>query len=196
MKFRSTALVKGFRQSAPYLNAHIGKTIVIMVGGEAIAHENFSHIVNDIALLNSLGLRIVMVYGARPQISTLAEQMNYTTPYHKGVRVTDERALEIAKQAAGHLQLDITARFSMGLNNTPMAGSQINIVSGNFVIAQPLALMTVWTMPTAAGSAALIPKLSTASSISAPSSYSALSPAQLPVSVSTSPRKKLPPSWP
>ena len=140
MKFRSTALVKGFRQSAPYLNAHIGKTIVIMVGGEAIAHENFSHIVNDIALLNSLGLRIVMVYGARPQISTLAEQMNYSTPYHKGIRVTDERALEIAKQAAGHLQLDITARFSMGLNNTPMAGSQINIVSGNFVIAQPLGI--------------------------------------------------------
>ncbi|PSW12587.1 amino-acid N-acetyltransferase [Photobacterium sanctipauli] len=138
MKLRSTALVKGFRQSAPYLNAHIGKTIVIMLGGEAIAHSNFSHIVNDIALLNSLGLRIVVVYGARPQISTLAEQVGYPTPYHKGVRVTDERTLELAKQAAGQLQLDITARFSMGLNNTPMAGAQINVVSGNFIIAQPL----------------------------------------------------------
>ncbi|MGF1684503.1 amino-acid N-acetyltransferase [Photobacterium makurazakiensis] len=140
MKFRSTALVKEFRQSAPYLNAHIGKTIVIMLGGEAIAHNNFSHIVNDIALLNSLGLRIVVVYGARPQISALTEQANYQTPYHKGIRVTDERALELAKQAAGQLQLDITARFSMGLNNTPMAGAQINVVSGNFIIAQPLGI--------------------------------------------------------
>ncbi|KLV01619.1 N-acetylglutamate synthase [Photobacterium aquae] len=138
MKLRSTALVKGFRQSAPYLNAHVGKTIVIMLGGEAIAHPNFPHIVNDIALLNSLGLRIVLVYGARPQITALAEQCHCPTPYHKGVRITDQRTLEIAKQAAGQLQLDITARFSMGLSNTPMAGAQINIISGNFIIAQPL----------------------------------------------------------
>lgn len=140
MKLRSTDLVKGFRQSAPYLNAHSGKTIVIMLGGEALAHRNFPHIVNDIALLNSLGLRLVVVYGARPQISQLLESQNYSSPYHKGVRITDKRTLELAKQAAGQLQLDITARFSMGLNNTPMAGSQINVVSGNFIIAQPLGI--------------------------------------------------------
>ncbi|OAN14034.1 amino-acid N-acetyltransferase [Photobacterium jeanii] len=138
MKNRSMELVKGFRQSAPYVNAHAGKTIVVMLGGEAIEHPNFTNIVNDIALLNSLGLRIVVVYGARPQINALLTLHEYSTPYHKGIRVTDERALDIVKQAAGHLQLDITARFSMGLNNTPMAGSQINVLSGNFVIAQPL----------------------------------------------------------
>ncbi|WP_299020424.1 amino-acid N-acetyltransferase [uncultured Photobacterium sp.] len=140
MKLRSTDLVKGFRQSAPYLNAHNGKTIVIMLGGEAIAHNNFPHIVNDIALLNSLGLRIVLVYGARPQITQLLGSHGDSSPYHKDVRITDKRTLELAKQAAGQLQLDITARFSMGLNNTPMAGSQIHVVSGNFIIAQPLGI--------------------------------------------------------
>ncbi|EAS41913.1 amino-acid N-acetyltransferase [Photobacterium profundum] len=140
MKLRSTALVKGFRQSAPYVNAHSGKTVVIMLGGEAIADPNFANIVNDIALLNSLGLQIVVVYGARPQISHLLASQGYTTPYHKGIRVTDARALELVKQAAGQLQLDITARFSMGLNNTPMAGAQINVISGNFIIAQPLGI--------------------------------------------------------
>ncbi|MCG7498358.1 amino-acid N-acetyltransferase [Vibrio sp. Of7-15] len=138
MKLRSTALVKGFRQSAPYVNAHRGKTAVIMLGGEAIADQNFANIVNDIALLNSLGMRIVIVYGARPQISHILNTHDYTTPYHKGTRVTDEYALELVKQAAGQLQLDITARLSMSLNNTPMAGTQINVISGNFVIAQPL----------------------------------------------------------
>ncbi|WP_087018713.1 amino-acid N-acetyltransferase [Thaumasiovibrio subtropicus] len=138
MKFRSTALVKGFRQSTPYVNAHRGKTVVIMLGGESIADQNFSNILNDIALLNSLGVKIVVVYGARPQINQLLELHQLATPYHKGIRVTDERSLEIVKQAAGQVQLDITARFSMCLNNTPMAGSQINVVSGNFVIAQPL----------------------------------------------------------
>ncbi|PMI37772.1 amino-acid N-acetyltransferase [Enterovibrio norvegicus] len=138
LKLRSTALVKGFRQSAPYVNAHHNKTIVIMLGGEAIADENFANIVNDIALLNSLGIRLVLVYGARPQITHQLERMGMETPYHNGIRVTDSAALEAVKQAAGQLQLDITARLSMSLNNTPMAGAQINVVSGNFVIAQPL----------------------------------------------------------
>lgn len=68
VKERRTELVRGFRHSVPYINAHRGKTFVIMLGGEAIEHENFSSIVNDIGLLHSLGIRTVVVYGARPQI--------------------------------------------------------------------------------------------------------------------------------
>ena len=68
VKERRTELVRGFRHSVPYINAHRGKTFVIMLGGEAIEHENFSSIVNDIGLLHSLGIRPVVVYGARPQI--------------------------------------------------------------------------------------------------------------------------------
>ena len=65
VKERRTELVEGFRHSVPYINAHRGKTFVIMLGGEAIEHENFSSIVNDIGLLHSLGIRLVVVYGAR-----------------------------------------------------------------------------------------------------------------------------------
>ncbi len=52
--------------------------------------------------------------------------------------MTDAKTLELVKQAAGLLQLDITARLSMSLNNTPLQGAHINVVSGNFIIAQPL----------------------------------------------------------
>ncbi|WP_322803009.1 amino-acid N-acetyltransferase [Vibrio alfacsensis] len=138
MKIRSTALVKGFRQSTPYVNAHRGKTMVLMLGGEAIADKNFGNIINDIALMHSLGIKIVLVYGVRPQINQLLEKQNLTTPYHKNIRITDEAALSVVMQAAGQLQLAITARLSMSLSNTPMAGTQLNVVSGNFVIAQPL----------------------------------------------------------
>ncbi|MGR5277797.1 amino-acid N-acetyltransferase [Vibrio rotiferianus] len=138
MKIRSTALVKGFRQSTPYVNAHRGKTMVLMLGGEAVADKNFGNIINDIALMHSLGIKVVLVYGARPQINQLLEKQDVTTPYHKNVRITDEAALSVVMQAAGQLQLAITARLSMSLNNTPMAGTQLNVVSGNFVIAQPL----------------------------------------------------------
>ena len=119
VKERRTELVEGFRHSVPYINAHRGKTFVIMLGGEAIEHENFSNIVNDIGLLHSLGIRLVVVYGARPQIDA-----NLAEHHHE--------------QAAGMLQLEITARLSMSLNNTPLQGAHINVVSGNFIIAQPL----------------------------------------------------------
>lgn len=138
VKERKTELVEGFRHSVPYINTHRGKTFVIMLGGEAIEHENFSSIVNDIGLLHSLGIRLVVVYGARPQIDANLAAHHHEPLYHKNIRVTDAKTLELVKQAAGTLQLDITARMSMSLNNTPLQGAHINVVSGNFIIAQPL----------------------------------------------------------
>ncbi|HAW4894560.1 TPA: amino-acid N-acetyltransferase [Shigella sonnei] len=138
VKERKTELVEGFRHSVPYINTHRGKTFVIMLGGEAIEHENFSSIVNDIGLLHSLGIRLVVVYGARPQIDANLAAHHHEPLYHKNIRVTDAKTLEQVKQAAGTLQLDITARLSMSLNNTPLQGAHINVVSGNFIIAQPL----------------------------------------------------------
>lgn len=138
VKERKTELVEGFRHSVPYINTHRGKTFVIMLGGEAIEHENFSSIVNDIGLLHSLGIRLVVVYGARPQIDANLAAHHHEPLDHKNIRVTDAKTLELVKQAAGTLQLDITARLSMSLNNTPLQGAHINVVSGNFIIAQPL----------------------------------------------------------
>ncbi|EEY5246950.1 MULTISPECIES: amino-acid N-acetyltransferase [Enterobacteriaceae] len=138
VKERKTELVEGFRHSVPYINTHRGKTFIIMLGGEAIEHENFSSIVNDIGLLHSLGIRLVVVYGARPQIDANLAAHHHEPLYHKNIRVTDAKTLELVKQAAGTLQLDITARLSMSLNNTPLQGAHINVVSGNFIIAQPL----------------------------------------------------------
>ena len=138
VKERKTELVEGFRHSVPYISTHRGKTFVIMLGGEAIEHENFSSIVNDIGLLHSLGIRLVVVYGARPQIDANLAAHHHEPLYHKNIRVTDAKTLEPVKKAAGTLQLDITARLSMSLNNTPLQGAHINVVSGNFIIAQPL----------------------------------------------------------
>ncbi|MGL4858502.1 MAG: amino-acid N-acetyltransferase [Enterobacteriaceae bacterium] len=138
MKERTTELVEGFRHSAPYINAHRHKTFVIMLDGEAIAHENFKGIIHDIGLLHSLGIRMVVVYGARPQIDANLTSRQCQPAFHKNIRITDLPTLELVKQAAGQLQLDITARLSMSLSNTPMQGAHLQVVSGNFVIAQPL----------------------------------------------------------
>jgi amino-acid N-acetyltransferase len=75
--------VHWFRHSAPYINAHRNKTFVIMFDGEAVQHDNFQHIIHDIALLHSLGIRLILVHGARPQINHNLKQSQLQTPFHQ-----------------------------------------------------------------------------------------------------------------
>ena len=100
--------------------------------------NNYANIISDIGLLHSLGIKLVIVNGARNQIDESLKNHNIQPKYHKNTRITDASTLEIVKQVTGLLQLNITASLSMSLNNTPLQGAHINVVSGNFVIAQPL----------------------------------------------------------
>ncbi len=129
--------VHWFRNSAPYINAHRHKTFVLMFGGEAVNHENFRNIIHDIALLNSLGIKLVLVHGARPQIDENLIENNIETPFYNDLRITTREALRCVLDAVGSIRLEIEALLSMGLANSPMYGSRIDAVSGNFVTARP-----------------------------------------------------------
>ncbi|APB80351.1 TPA: amino-acid N-acetyltransferase [Pasteurella multocida] len=131
---RSTELVHWFRQSTPYVNMHRGKTFVIMLDGDTIACPNFVNIINDISLLHSLGIKLVLVFGARYQINELLQQHQIESVYHKNIRITDLTSLELVKQAVGKLNYDIASRLSLRLPHSPL----IDVVSGNFVLAQPI----------------------------------------------------------
>jgi len=130
--------VKWFRNAAPYINAHRGKTVVLMFGGEAVLHPNFSNIIHDISLLRSLGVKLVIVHGARPQIEERMEQRNAKVNIENNIRVTDADTLGAVKDATGSLRLHIEALLTTGLANSPMHGSQIRVSTGNFVIAKPM----------------------------------------------------------
>ena len=129
--------VHWFRHSAPYINAHRNKTFVIMFDGEAVQHENFQHIIHDIALLHSLGIRLILVHGARPQISQSLKANHLETPFHNNKRITTRESLSSIMNAVGSIRLQIEALLSMGLANSPMFGARIDVVSGNFVTAKP-----------------------------------------------------------
>lgn len=129
--------VHWFRHSAPYINAHRNKTFVIMFDGEAVLHENFQHIIHDIALLHSLGIRLILVHGARPQINQNLESSQIDTPFHLQRRVTTRESLSCVMNAVGSIRLQIEALLSMGLANSPMYGARIDVVSGNFITAKP-----------------------------------------------------------
>ncbi|MBY3625836.1 MULTISPECIES: amino-acid N-acetyltransferase [Acinetobacter] len=129
--------VHWFRHSAPYINAHRDKTFVLMFGGEAVQHDNFQHIIHDIALLHSLGIRLILVHGARPQINQNLLERKIETPFHQNRRVTTRESLRGVMNAVGSIRLEIEALLSMGLANSPMYGARIDVVSGNFVTAKP-----------------------------------------------------------
>ncbi len=129
--------VNWFRNAAPYINAFHGKTFVIYFSGNVLADNEFPSLVHDITLLNSLGVKLVLVHGARSQIEKRLNSQNIQSHFSQGLRVTDSETMQVIKEASGCIRLNIEGLFTTSLRYTPMAGSRINIVSGNFTIAKP-----------------------------------------------------------
>lgn len=134
------SFVHWFRQSSPYIHAFRGKTFVLTFDGAAVASPLFAGLIHDIALLNALGIRLIIVHGARPQIEKSLQQAGHQFKYVDGLRITDDTALLCVKQAVGTVRVEIEAQLSMGLPNSPMAGAKVQVISGNFVTAQPLGI--------------------------------------------------------
>ncbi|WP_426415736.1 amino-acid N-acetyltransferase [Aestuariirhabdus sp. LZHN29] len=141
MKISSAEYVNFFRHSSPYINAHRGGTFVIHLCGATLAYDGFDNIIHDIALLNSLGVRLVLVFGARPQIEQRIQERGIECTFHDDVRLTSKEVLDSVKDAVGNLRIRIESLLSMGLANSPMHGARIRVVSGNFVTAKPLGVV-------------------------------------------------------
>src|SRR5450830_1192381 len=133
--------VQWLRSVAPYIHAFRGKTFVIAFPGELVAAGALPVLAHDLSLLHALGIKVVVVYGSRPQVAEQLALRNVEGRFHNGIRVTDTAAMECAKEAACELRLDIEAAFSQGLPNTPMSNAAIRIISGNFVTARPLGVI-------------------------------------------------------
>ena len=135
------SFVSWFRDSSPYIHAHRNKTFVINFGGEALLSPDFDHLVHDFALLKSLGIRLALVHGIRPQIDERLKKLDAPSLFHNNLRITSDLALQCAKESAGTARVDIEALLSLGLANTPMAGYGLKVASGNFVTAKPIGVI-------------------------------------------------------
>ncbi|MDO8932691.1 MAG: amino-acid N-acetyltransferase [Rhodocyclaceae bacterium] len=134
-------LVAWVRQAAPYIHAFRGKTFVIAFGGEVLESDTAQALIHDIALLDSMGIRLVLVHGARPQIDAEMSGRGLTPRFHKGLRVTDAATLECVKRAMGVTRIEIEAMLSQGLPNTPLAGGFLRVTGGNFISAKPVGIV-------------------------------------------------------
>ena len=135
------AFVECFRGAAPYIHAHTRKTFVLQMGGDVVASDGFSNLIHDLALLNSLAIKLVIVFGARPQIDKILKERNITPEYCGALRVTDETSISSVTQAVGDVKIKIEALLSMGLPNSPMADSAIKVASGNYVTGRPYGVL-------------------------------------------------------
>lgn len=135
------SFVQWFRNVSPYIHAFRGKIFVISLGAMALQSSNLKSIAYDINLLLGLGIRVVLVHGARLQIEELLKERHLPSQYHKTYRITDSQTLECVLNAVGSLQIELSALLSQGLVNTPMANAKNRVISGNFITAQPIGIL-------------------------------------------------------
>ena len=130
-----------FREVAPYVNLFRGKTFVVAFGGKAISGPLARTLAYDANLLVALGVRLVLVHGARPQIEEELREKGLESVSHGRYRVTDAATLDCVIDAVGSVYLEIDALLSQGLPDTPMANSTIRVIAGNFITAKPLGVI-------------------------------------------------------
>jgi amino-acid N-acetyltransferase len=137
----NSTFVNWFRDSSPYIHAHRHRTFVIYFGGEALLDDNFKNLIHDFALLNSLGIHLILVHGIRPQIDNALKKSKQSSQFQNSLRITDKHTLQCVKESAGLVRVDIESLLSQGVANSPMSGAELRVVSGNFITAQPLGVI-------------------------------------------------------
>ncbi len=133
--------VPWFRSVAPYIHKFRHQTFVVGIAGEAIAAGKLQNLAQDLAMIQSMGVKVVLVHGFRPQVNEQLAAKGHAARYSHGLRITDSIALDCAQEAAGQLRYEIEAAFSQGLPNTPMAGATVRVISGNFITARPVGVV-------------------------------------------------------
>jgi amino-acid N-acetyltransferase len=134
----SPEFVYWFRQAAPYIHAFRGRTFVVAFGGDLVRDNHMTSLAHDLNTLVSLGVQLVLVHGARPQINSRLHEAGYDCRFERGIRVTEREAMGPVLQAIGQVRFEIESALSMGLANSPMANADIRVAGGNFITAKPM----------------------------------------------------------
>ena len=141
MSKKNDNLVDFFREVAPYIHMHQGKTFVIALSGEVLQHPKAGETLSDIAVLSTLGVRIVLVYGVDSKIDQKPAQGDHQANSHDDLIVTDKKTLEISKISIGAARLEIENYLNQALNRPPVINNSLGIISGNFLSAKPLGVI-------------------------------------------------------
>ena len=129
--------VSWFRSTSPYINSNRGKTFVLALGGEVLAHDNFTVLLQDIVLLHSLGVKVVLCFGADPQIEQALQAAGSAVSKESGRLIPDEQAVNIVAATYGEWRSRIEAVLLKNSSTAQHRGTPVRTISGSFVTAKP-----------------------------------------------------------
>ena len=131
-----------FRSVAPYIHKFRGQTFVVGMAGEAIAAGKLNALRAGPGMIQSMGVKVVLVHGFRPQVNEQLRAKGHEAQvlarhaHHRrggaGLRAGGRRPAALSRSRP---------RFSQGLPNTPMADSTVRVISGNFITARPVGIV-------------------------------------------------------
>lgn len=145
MSRRTPTDLQGFvgfmREASPYLRAHRDQTFVVYLGGEAIDGPGFPLVIQDLALLCGIGVKLVLVHGARPQVEARLQAAGIATHLVRDLRVTDHAALIEVRQAVATVRFAVEAQFAHETRPTRAGAAGLRLSGGNFVTARPVGVI-------------------------------------------------------
>ena len=127
--------ISWFRASTRYINSHRGCTFVIAIDGEVFYSSYFQDLIADLLLLKSIGVRLILVHGARPQISETYNHGAIEVPNDENMTITRKDEIDAISGVVGTLSAKIDAMFLSGRTDR---GDGIRLIRGNFLVAKPL----------------------------------------------------------
>jgi acetylglutamate kinase len=109
-------------QALPYIRRFAGKSVVVKLGGAAIDEEIDRALAQDVLLLRSVGVRVVLVHGGGPQVDTMMRRVGKEPEFRGGLRVTDAETLEIVRMVlVGKINRDLVATINREALDEPVA---------------------------------------------------------------------------
>lgn len=138
----TSSFITDFRQAAPYIQYLRNKVLVIAISSYVLKTEGLHSLAQDIQLLSSLGVRLVLVHGTRQYLNTMIHTQAETQNDRHGWRITDDESLEWVKRICGQIRFDLEAALSATPAQTPdRSRNRLRIASGNFLLAKPLGVI-------------------------------------------------------
>ena len=117
-----------------YVKKYKGELIVIKYGGNVLIDRNiFNNFIEDITILNKLGLSIVVVHGGGPRIKRELDKANIETKFINGLRVTDKKVIKIVEEVLIDFNNDIVS----SLNKKGSKAISINTKINNIISVVP-----------------------------------------------------------
>ena len=133
--------IRWFRRASTYINLHKDKTFVIGIPGDAMTPPHIDALVQDLCMLHSLGVKVVICYGAKKHIDAALYNRDMEQKFHNGNRITDEKTMDIIMGVTGGLRALLESKFSIYSKSHSSNGRSITAVSGNLLSAKSIGVV-------------------------------------------------------